>query len=292
VNCEYKLDKNLTKKDLKPNERNSPLMQKARKYGWLTRLPILKQAYRKKHHPRGFEVEAAQYIPMNLSVGDYETEVIPLKLMDHFIEKAGTIVLIQCPCRVTAGCKNHSIDLGCVWMGNGAANLDLNKLPGGSKGRIATKEEAKEHVRAALKNGLVPALGKLRGDAVVYNVLDFEDEFMNFCFCCTCCCVTAGMKYGNSDYKNYIKRMKGVTVTTDPEKCTGCGECFKDCIYDGLKMVKGKAQQIQENCVGCGNCVAACPNNAISINFDENTNIDEVMDKIIKRYEKIVDISG
>ena len=56
-NCEYNLGKNLTKEDLKPNERNSPLMQKARKYGWLTRLPILKQAYRKKHHPRGFEVE-------------------------------------------------------------------------------------------------------------------------------------------------------------------------------------------------------------------------------------------
>jgi len=286
------LIKKLTKEDLKPIERDSPLMDKEKKYGWLKRLPILKQRHRKKEHPRGFDVEAAQIIPMNLSIGDYETEVIPLKLMDYFIEKAGTIVLIQCPCRVTAGCKNHNIDLGCVWMGNGAANLDLNNLPGGSKGRIATKKEAKEHVRAALKDGLVPGLGKLRGDAVAYNVLDYEDEFMNFCFCCSCCCVMAGMKYGNSDYKKYIKRMKGVTVTTDPEKCTGCGECFKDCIYDGLKMVKGKAQLIQKNCVGCGNCELACPSDAISTTFDDNMNIDEVMDEIIKRYEKIVDISG
>jgi formate hydrogenlyase subunit 6/NADH:ubiquinone oxidoreductase subunit I len=57
-------------------------------------------------------------------------------------------------------------------------------------------------------------------------------------------------------------------------------------------MVKGKAQQIQKNCIGCGNCERTCPSNAISINFDENMNIDEVMDKIIERYEKIVDISG
>jgi ferredoxin len=285
------LSKTLKKKDLKPIERDTPEMQKAKKYGWLIRLPVLKQRFRKKHHPRGFDVEAAQIIPMNLKVGDYESEVIPLKLMDHFIEKAGTIVLIQCPCRVTAGCKDHDINLGCVWMGNGAANLDLKNLPGMAEGRVATKEEAKEHVRAALKDGLVPALGKLRGDAKVYNVLDYEDEFMNFCFCCSCCCVTAGMKYGNSDYKRYIKRMKGITTTTDPEKCTGCGECFKVCIYDGLKMVKGKAVHT-DNCIGCGNCELVCPNDAISTTFDDNMNIDEVMDEIIQRYDKIVDISG
>jgi NAD-dependent dihydropyrimidine dehydrogenase PreA subunit len=286
------LGKKLKKEDLKPIERDTPRMQKAKKYGWLTKLPIIKQIFRKKHHPRGFDVEAAQIIPMNLNVGDYENEAVPLKLMDHFIEKAGTIVLMSCPCRNTNNCQNHNIELGCVWMGKGAASLDLKKLPGMVKdGRYATKEEAKEHARLALKNGLVPALGKLRGDAQVYKVLDYEDEFMNFCFCCNCCCVVAGMKYINSDHKKYIKRMKGVTVTTDTEKCTGCGDCFKVCIYDGLKMVKGKAVHTK-SCIGCGHCEIVCLNGAISINFDENMNIEEVMEDIIQRYEKIVDISG
>ena len=286
------MEKKLTKKDLKPIERSTPTHLKKKKYGWLTRLPILKQRNRKKENPRGFDIEAAQYVPVNLRVGDYESEVIPLKLMDYFIEKAGTIVLIQCPCRVTNDCKNHDKDLGCIWMGKGAANLDLKNLPGGSKGRIATKEEAKEHVRAALKDGLVPGLGKLRGDAVAYNVLDFQDEFMNFCFCCSCCCICAGFKYGNSDYKNYLKRMKGVTLTVDPEKCEGSGDCFKVCIYNGLKLKNGKAEINQENCIGCGLCESICPNGAISINFDEKVNVDDVMDEIIERYEKIVDISG
>ncbi len=212
--------------------------------------------------------------------------------MDHFIEKAGTIVLMSCPCRNTNNCQNHNIELGCVWMGKGAANLDPKNLPGTVKdGRYATKEEAKDHARQALKNGLVPALAKLRGDARAYKVLEFEDEFMNFCFCCSCCCIAAGYKYGNSDYKNYVKRMEGVTVVTDLEKCEGCGECFKVCIWDGLKMVKGKAVHT-ENCLACGQCEVVCPNKAISIKFDENMNIDEVMDDIVERYEKIVDISG
>jgi NAD-dependent dihydropyrimidine dehydrogenase PreA subunit len=103
--------------------------------------------------------------------------------------------------------------------------------------------------------------------------------------------VTAAMKYVNSDWKNYIKRMKGVTVITDPEKCEGCGSCFKVCIYDGLKLVKGKSVHT-DNCIACGRCELVCPNGAISTTFDENTDIDQVVDEIIERYEKIVDISG
>ena len=88
--------------------------------------------------------------------------------------------------------------------------------------------------------------------------------------------------------------MEGVMFVTDPEKCVGvenCGECFKVCIYDGLKVVNGKSIHT-ENCLGCGHCEVLCPNDAISIKFNENLNIDDVIDGIIKRYEKIVDISG
>ena len=283
----------MKKKDLRPNERDTPAMQKIRKYGWIKRLPILRQKHIKKNHPRGLEVEAGLAIPVNLKVGNYETEAIPLKIMDYFIEKAGTIAITQCGCRLVADCKKHSVDIGCVWMGKAAANITFPTSRSGSQGKFVTKEEARAHVRAALKDGLIPHLGKLRADAVSLNVLDYEDELMNFCLCCSCCCITATMKYvySPSDYKIVAKRMEGVSFVTDPEKCVGCGLCFKVCIYNGLKMVKGKAFQT-DNCMGCGRCEQVCPNGAISIKFDDDKDIDDVIEGIINRYESLVDISG
>jgi heterodisulfide reductase subunit A-like polyferredoxin len=86
--------------------------------------------------------------------------------------------------------------------------------------------------------------------------------------------------------------MDGLTLSTDPDKCVACGACFKVCIYDGLKLVKGKSAHNMDNCVGCGRCVDVCPEGAISMHYDESTDINEVMKKIIERYENIVDISG
>ncbi|MFW9952412.1 MAG: hypothetical protein ACFFKA_20020, partial [Candidatus Thorarchaeota archaeon] len=89
------MEKKLTKKDLKPIERDTPRFRKAKRLGWIIRLPIFKQLYRKKHLPDGFDNQAGQIIPVNLQVGNYQTEAIPLKLIDHFIDKAGTIVIVQ-----------------------------------------------------------------------------------------------------------------------------------------------------------------------------------------------------
>jgi len=283
----------LKKKDLKPIERSTKNAKIAQKFGWALKLPIIKQIFHKRQWPRGHEVEEGQVLPVNVKMGEYENAVVPKKLMDYFIDKAGTIVLIQCPCRVSNNCQNHSHDLGCVWMGKGAANLDLDDLPAGVKGRQATKEEAKERVRLAIEDGLVPYMGKFRSDAKLYKVLEYEDEFMDFCFCCSCCCVNAELKYGlpSSTLKTLVTTMKGVSIKTDPEKCVGCGKCFSVCIFNGLKMVDGKSVHT-DNCLLCGRCEQVCPEGAISINFDEKYDPDEIIDEIIQRYEKVVDISG
>ncbi|MHA1727785.1 MAG: 4Fe-4S binding protein [Promethearchaeota archaeon] len=44
-----------------------------------------------------------------------------------------------------------------------------------------------------------------------------------------------------------IINSKGATFITDPEKCTSCGKCFKVCIYNGLKLKKGKSAHTK-NC--------------------------------------------
>jgi ferredoxin len=272
--------------NLKPIEINTPVANKMRELLKLTKTsPKLKEMYLKKAFPEGVE-QTGTPIPVNVSLGDYEDQILPFVVTEYFIKKAGTILLMDCPCRIANKCENHDHHLGCTWMGEGVRHVDLSKWPV-SNGRIATKEEALERERLAYENGLVPHLGKLRSDAELYNVVDYEDQFMSICHCCSCCCIVSLMKYGPSEYKQVVKRMEGVEVRVDPEKCTGCGACFEVCIYDGLKMENDKAMINQENCMGCGRCEMTCPNKAISISIDDYRRIDE----LITRFESRVDIS-
>jgi NAD-dependent dihydropyrimidine dehydrogenase PreA subunit len=277
--------KKKNKLDLKPIEMNTPWAQKRKKKAKYAKLPILKRRARKRRYPHGFDNETGSAIPVNLSLGTYEDQIVPRKVAEYFINNAGTILLMDCPCRHHNKCKNHDVTLGCTWLGRGAGKIDRSKWPGA---HLATKEEALERERLAYEDGLVPHMGKHRADAVLYDVLDYEDEFMSICHCCSCCCVVALSKYGPADFKKVSRRMEGVEVRVDPDKCTGCGLCFKVCIRDGLKMKKGKAMINQENCMGCGRCVRECPNEAISISIDDYSRIDE----LIARFESRVDISG
>ncbi|MFX1479217.1 MAG: DUF362 domain-containing protein [Promethearchaeota archaeon] len=273
------------KLDLKPIEMNTSWARKMKKKAKYAKLPIIKRRVRKRRYPDGLENQTGSAIPVNLSLGTYEDQIVPRKVVEHFINKAGTILLMDCPCRTHNKCKNHDITLGCTWLGRGAGKIDRSKWPGA---HLATKEEALERERLAYENGLVPHMGKLRADAVLYDVLDCEDEFMSICHCCSCCCVVSLSKYGPAEFRQVSKRMEGVEVRVDPDKCTGCGICFKVCIRNGLKMKKGKAMINQKNCKGCGRCVRECPNQAITISIDDFSRIDE----LIARFESRVDISG
>ena len=273
------------KLDLKPIEMDTPWARIVKEKAKSGKHPIKNRKLKKKMYPDGIENQTGSAIPVNLSLGTYEDQIIPRKVAEYFIQKAGTILLIDCPCRTANKCENHDVHLGCTWMGRGASKMPLDKWPGA---HIATKEEALERERLAYENGLVPHLGKLRSDAVIYEVVDYEDEFMSICHCCSCCCVASIMKYGPSFIKQTVKRMEGVEVRVDPDKCVGCGTCFKVCIYDAMKMKKNKAMIEQEECMGCGRCERVCPNGAISISIDDYSRIDE----LIARFEERVDISN
>ena len=271
--------------DLKPIEIDTPRANRLKKLAKFGKLPIIKQIARKIMYPDGLENQTASPIPVNLSLGTYEDQIVPRKVAEYFIKKAGTILLIDCPCRTANKCENHDVHLGCTWMGEGARHVDLSKWPGA---HFATKEEALERERLAYENGLVPHFGKLRSDAKIYDVIDYEDQFMDICHCCSCCCVASLMKYAPSFIRKIAKRMEGVEVRVDRDKCEGCGTCFKVCIYNGLKMKKGKTMINQEKCLGCGRCERVCPQKAISISIDDYSRIDE----LIARFDSRVDISG
>jgi len=65
------------------------------------------------------------------------------------------------------------------------------KVPS-EKGYFATKEQAKNHIRKAIKNGLIPTLGRFTAESSSLNVED-TGHFMSMCFCCPCCCINGKM---------------------------------------------------------------------------------------------------
>jgi len=129
------------------------------------------------------------YIPVNLPLGDFESVPVPYKVFEYFINKASNIVLRTCPCRERYECNNHSIDLGCIFMGDDTKNM---VLPPGH-GYVATKEQALDHLNKAMAEGLVPLLGRNVAEAEGGHGVEDTGKFLSGCFCCECCCI--GVKY-------------------------------------------------------------------------------------------------
>ncbi len=102
--------------------------EKAKKKSKYLKLPIIKQIHRKRHYPDGLESQTGTPIPVNISLGTYEDQILHYKVTEYFIQKAGSIVLIDCPCRKYTKCKKHDIHLGCTYLGNGAAKMNLSKI--------------------------------------------------------------------------------------------------------------------------------------------------------------------
>ncbi|MCP4761393.1 MAG: ferredoxin family protein [archaeon] len=250
----------------------------------ITKIPFLR-SFEKK---RDIEVEGEEYgayIPINLSAGTIKNEVIPLKVFEHFIDKADNIVIHKCGCREHYKCQNHPEELGCMYMGDDTLNMVIPT----DRGRVATKEEARERVRKAIDSGLIPLLGRVMGESDSYGVED-TGHFLSSCFCCSCCCINGKIiTHGSlSTWEDIYKKMKGLEVKVDESKCDGCGTCLEVCVFKGREVLDGKAHVDPEFCLGCGRCESVCPNGAISVEIEDPSYIDELIAKI----ESVVDVTA
>ncbi|MFH1983317.1 MAG: NADH-ubiquinone oxidoreductase-F iron-sulfur binding region domain-containing protein [Pseudomonadota bacterium] len=58
-----------------------------------------------------------------------------------------------------------------------------------------------------------------------------------------------------------------ITYTIDPEKCTGCGICKRECPYNSIKGARKKVHKIElQICQKCGICRSECTFEAIQVN--------------------------
>jgi len=80
--------------------------------------------------------------------------------------------------------------------------------------------------------------------------------------------VMSTFKYFKDEYEAHVKDKKCpscvcqalTTFYIDPEKCTACGMCFKQCPTDAILGDKKVVHIIeQEKCIKCGTCFNVCP---------------------------------
>lgn len=227
--------------------------------------------------PDGLNVSA---IPINQDIVIPPSSPLPMELLNDFIARASHRVIVDfCPCRTARSCHNYPVDLGCLMMGRGAAEIDP------SVGHTADKAEALAHAEGAVKSGLIPFVGKSLTENLVFGVED-KNRFLVTCFCCECCCLSSFMRHMPVPLRNEnMVRLDGVTLEVT-DACVGCGQCASICFLKSIKIEDHRAV-IDGGCIGCGRCVTHCPTGALKISITNSRYIDQAR----KRIEDLVDIS-
>ncbi|MFO7835756.1 MAG: 4Fe-4S binding protein [Candidatus Thorarchaeota archaeon] len=216
---------------------------------------------------------ATKTIQIGQSLELPEEKAVPSQIVHHFIEKANYHWIMDfCICRSANKCEDYPIDLGCLFLGEAAKEINPQL------GRHVTKQEAHEHIRKCGEAGLVHMIGRNKLDKVWLNVNPGK-KLLSICNCCPCCCLWRILPNLELNIGTKVTKMSGVQVEVTDE-CAGCGLCTEDvCFVDAIKIENGKAI-ITDGCRGCGRCVDVCPQDAIILTIDDNNFVQKTVDRI------------
>jgi len=212
------------------------------------------------------------HIPVYEGIAVDGGAALPITVAEHFIREASHHVLLDyCPCRKALGCSEYDANIGCIFVGEGAREINPEV------GRHVGVEETLDHLHRAVDAGLIPMVGKVKFDADYLGVKD-RHRLMTICICCPCCCLAGGVQHAPRNVRNLVVRLEGVEVRVDGD-CDGCGICVETCIFKQMKIIDGQAV-VGEECKACGRCAVCCPNDAISISVDNPEYIRQCIDRI------------
>jgi ferredoxin len=213
-------------------------------------------------------------IPVNEPIQRPADTVLPSSVVAHFIEQSDHHWIMDfCICRDSDDCQDYPQELGCIFLGE--AVLKINpKL-----GRLATKEEALDHLRRCQEAGLVHMIGRNKLDTIWLGATPAQ-KLLTICNCCPCCCLWRVLPHVDNAISDKVTRMPGVTVTVN-DACKGCKLCVRDvCFVSAIEMVEGVAVIDAELCRGCGRCVEVCPLDAIDLAYAPATSVQRSIDRI------------
>ena len=222
------------------------------------------------------------YIPINRQVEGAGSTYLPSTLVEEMIQRSSHRVIIhRCTCRDAMQCRVHDIETGCILMGDGAAEIDERIA------RHVSVEEAIDHFRNAVEDGLIPMTGRVKIDNYIWGVPD-KGKLLTVCLCCRCCCtILQSGKYLPDRSADSLVRLESMRIEVTPDYCTGCGYCVDDCFMAALSINEnGIVEWDGEACKGCGRCVSLCPEEALTAVIG---NVDDAIDEVWGRMTSIID---
>lgn len=208
------------------------------------------------------DVAEVKNVDLNINIDSAgERTILPSDVAKNIIRNSGPIFIMNfCLCRRSNKCEDFPIDHGCIFLGKG-----VNKIPP-EFGRMATAEEACGYLDECSELGLVHIIGRNKLDSIWLSTGNKKD-LITLCNCCPCCCLWNMTRDISDEISAVYRRMDGVEVAVDKNKCIGCAKCWTVCFTKAISITDGKCT-IDERCRGCGRCVSMCPTKAISITYD------------------------
>jgi len=230
-----------------------------------------------------FEGDELYYLPrertvkVEEAVGGSSSLVLPSRIAEHFVERSSFRFLMDsCICRESEGCSHFPRDIGCLFLGEGARNINPRL------GKPVGKKEALEHLERAREVGLVQLVGRNKLDTLWLGTGP-GNRLMTMCFCCPCCCLWKIAPVVSPSISTKLQRIPGVEIFRSDE-CNGCGRCLSRCIFGAISIEGGKAI-VGKDCRGCGLCVEACPRGALRISLPDKSSIEQVIESLSRAVE-------
>lgn len=211
----------------------------------------------------------ATYIPVGEAVEVEPGSVLPYQLIEDLLGRASRLFALNaCVCRTGHKCESYPRDIGCLFLGDAAADIDP------SLARPVSVDEARAHVVRARNEGLLPCIVHGSFDSSLFRI-DYR-RMLAICFCCNCCCAfRADMKKGPEAYRERITRLAGLTVR-DAGDCAQCGACVEACAFGAVEPGP-EGPVFAEYCKACGRCADACPRANIRIVLDPGASTRELL---------------
>lgn len=201
-------------------------------------------------------------IPIHVKVDRPDSVVLPRRILERLLADVDEkFILDECICRTHNRVDSPPRDIGCMALGPAIHRIHP------SNGRMVSTGEAIRHMNRAGDAGLVANIAHVWIDPIAFGT-----RFRDLMFICFCddknCLYRTYMKNRGPTLDKAYRRLPGMTLSVDTEKCQGCGQCAESCFLAAITMEGGKAR-VGDVCAGCARCAETCPNGAIKITFED-----------------------